>query len=376
MNSIQNIFLTKTIPDLKNPEFNMGYIKFVFDKETLNNLINHLDKEDLQLYYEGLKSIEYLYKTRNEMIEGKDKVFIQVHDSEKFFSLLQELIDTYKKGSNHTLLDYDNFIRSIWLRMGVNDINDVEGFLKKQLVFLKNDEILGGNYPTICELNDEEYLVYHVKNNKDWFETNQNIDFEIIKKTDDLFESIKYMFPSIQFGLAKENNCAKCYIYGIQSIGESRSNEIKEKLQPIRSSLRNKSISADFIIGMSLFLDFLYDQSVRTIEIPTLQVFNYPYHEQISENTKKKIEKAKEKQLNDNDYRCLKNVEKKFVDKENLISYNKTERFIELFNILMEMNPNIELVSEPLVNGENMIIHLNGKTDILKDYSKNERTKS
>lgn len=376
MDSIQKTFLTKTIPDLRNDEYNMSYIKFVFDKETLDNLIKYLDKENLPAYYEGLQSIEYLYKTRNEMVRGKDKVFIQVHDSEKFFSLLQELIDTYKKGSNHTLLDYDNFIRSIWLRMGINDINDVEGFLKKQLVFLKNDEILAGNYPTVCNFSDEEYLVYHVKNNKDWFETNQNINFEIRRTSDDIFESIVYAFPSIHFGLAKENNCAKCYIYGIQSIGERHSDEIKEKLQPIRSSLRNKSISADFIIGMSLFLDFLYDQRIRTIEIPTLQVFNYPYHEQISESTKKELEKAKEKPLSANDYRCIKSVEKKFVNKEDLISYNKTERFIELFNILMEINPNIELVSEPLVQGENMIICLNGKTDILKDYPKKERAKN
>lgn len=375
MENIQSIFLTKTIPSLLESNVEMDYVKFVFDKETLKGLKDYLNKEDMTSYYEGLKSIEYLYNVHKDSEEVKEGIYINVHDSEKFFNLLQELIETYAHSKNHTLVHPYNFIRSIWLRMGVSDVNDVEGFLERQLKFLKNDAILAHENSTIHSFNDDEYLSYQVKDNKDWFETNQNMYFKIYKLTDSIFDTKEYAFPSIHYGFSEENNIGECYIYGIQKLETKQDEEIKEKLQPIRSSLRNKNISPDFIIGMSLFLDFLYTHKITVVEIPTLQVFNYEYHEGLSNIVKKEIESYDEIQSSTPEYRMAKKLEERFADKEDIISYNKTERFVELFRILMELNPNIELVSEPFVTGENMVIHLNGTTDILKDYEKKERTK-
>ena len=390
MENIRELFLTKTIPDLLSSEFDMPYIKFVFDKETLIGLKDYLDKKDANTYYKGLKSIEYLFDIYNDQEEGRiDELSIQVHDSNKFFNLLEEIIKAYSEGEYYALVKPYNFIRSIWLRMGIKDINNVEEFLERQLKFIENDKLLTG-FNTICELSENESLGYSIRNNEDWFETNKSISFGIYKDGEDIFDTKRYYFPAIHYGLSKENNVPTCFIYGIQTLNTyfSKDKTIKEKLQPIRKKLRNKNVSSDFIIGLSSFLDFLYDNGIKDIEIPTLQVFNYMYHEHLSDNIKnnynsysdeekQELEKSFEEGKRDDkelDYIHTKGMVSRFVDKEDIISHNKTERLIETVYELINLNPSIELVSEPFINGENMVLHLNGKTDILKDYNKKERT--
>ena len=386
MENIRKLFLTKTIPDLVSEEFDMPYIKFIFDKETLKHLKDYLDKDDTEEYYKGLKSIEYLFDLYNE--EEKDELSIQVHDSDKFFNLLEELIKEYSKREYSSLVHPYNFIRSIWLRMGVNDINNVEEFLERQLRFLKNDSLL---YQTnsVYKLDEKEELVYNIGNNEDWFETNNRITFGIYRTGEDIFDTRRYDFPSIHYGFSKENNIPTCFIYGIQSLSTFlKDKTIKEKIQPIKKELRNKNVSPEFIISLSLFLDFLYDHNVKDIEIPTLQVFNYIYHEHISNKTKKKYDSYSEEEkqeLEKNyeegkyddkelEYMHTKKMISRFADKEDIISYNKTERLIQTVQELININPEIELVSEPMINGENLVLHVNGKTNILKDYNKKERT--
>ena len=54
MENIRKLFLTKTIPDLISEEFDMPYIKFIFDKETLKHLKDYLD------VYLGIKIIHMI----------------------------------------------------------------------------------------------------------------------------------------------------------------------------------------------------------------------------------------------------------------------------------------------------------------------------
>ena len=387
MADIKKIFLTQTIADFMSPECDMPYIKFVFDKETLTDFINHLDSKDQYTYQYGIESIKYLLDTYKDYHEGKDDIYIKVHDPDKFFSLLEKLIYYNSLKKERKLRDFNNYIRSIWLRMSPSDIDNVEGFLERQLKFIMNDSLLP-EYKEIMKLNDKDVVAFRVKQNDDWFETDQNITFSIRRNMGSIFDDQDYEFPAIHFGFAKEDGIKKCYIYGIQLLSKNQDEEIREELQPIRKSLRNKHVSPDFIITLSLFLDYLYDHDIRDIEIPTLQVFNYPYHEHLSSNIKnsydgyteedkQRIEKAIEDGEYSNalfDYIHTKSMVSRFVDKQDDISHNKTERFIEIFQELMNKNPNIELLSEPFIEGENLKIHLNGKTDILKDYQKKERT--
>jgi hypothetical protein len=387
MEDIRQIFLTKTIPDFLRWEVNMPYIKFLFDSDTLKSFDDYLDKKSDD-YSKGLNSIRYLTQIYQESMTNKEQIYIRVHDSDRFFKLLEELIDCYSKKNGHALLYHYNFIRSIWLRMGVSDIDDVEGFLERQINFIKNETVLN-DYKEIDKFASNEVLACHISENEDWFETNKNIVFSIRRTPDSYLEpDIDYEFPAIHFAVSNLDGKKTCFIYGMQSLHKSDADEIKSDIQFVRKSLRNKNVSADFIIGMSLFLDYLYDHGITDIEIPTLQVFNYVYHECLSDtifNSYSSYTDDDIKEIEDmiklgvltdkvTDYLHTYGMVSRFVGKQDSISYNKSERFINIFVELMEKNPNIELVCEPFVQGENMKIRINGKSNILDVYKTKKRT--
>lgn len=386
MNDIKNVFLTKTINDLLSKEYNMPEIKFVFDETTLNSFEDCLDRNDSSSYNKGLNSIDYLKSILNDYKSGVDGIYICIHDSSRFFFLLQKLIEVYSNDFDRKLLDPSNIIRSIWLRMGTSDISNVEKFLERQILFIKNYKVLP-EYRELFYFDNNDILAYYIRENDDFFETNKNIVFSIRRSSNNYLEGTRdYEFPSIHFGISKENGEAISYIYGIQSISNIKDNEIKDSLQSIRKSLRNKYVSADFIISLSLFLDYLYDIGIKKIEIPVLQVFNYPYHEILSTNisdsfnsyTDSDIEEIESLYKNGNrsdrveDYMHTKKMVSRFVNKQDSISYNKTERLIYTLYELINRYDSVELVSDAYGQSDNMIIELNGKTNILNNYQKKE----
>lgn len=399
MENIYNIFLTQTMTDILDPESKMPEIRFVFDEKTLKEFESHLNSKNNTfyqwvLYENGLKSIQYLYDVRQQYLDGEDGVFIQVHNSDKFFSLLQKLVETYRKKpyGGFRLLDSKNFIRSIWLRMSPSDIDNVEYFLQKQLCFLNGASRIYKGPKKLADLSDDERLICVIADNGDFFETNENIMFKIIKDIDTEEEypyfpiSAKYNFPAIHFEMAIKKGKPTCFIYGIQNLHSSLRNkddEVKEKIQPLRRQFRNPYVSADFIISLGLFFDYLYEQQFRDIEIASLQVFNYPYHENLAHLSEEELRKYNEEyrahldQLYESgkidelpfNYRNIKRFEN-----PDLISRNKTERLLHTVIELMKHYPSIELISEPFVQSENMIIHLNGPINILDDIYSKKRT--
>ena len=403
MKKIEKLFLTKTIPDCLDEQYGISYIKFVFDEKTLDELSDSLKNEleegtiDEKMYLEGLKSILFLRKNCSEYKNGSDDIFIEVHDSNQFFSYLQELIDLYARRSNHALIDPNNFIRSIWLRMGTEDIKNVEDFLRKQKVFIKNEGVLK-EYNEFAQLNDGDYtLAYRINENEDWFETNKNIVFSIMENNlansdlsfDSLIdlpdESKKYDFPAVHFAFARENNRPTAFLYGIQQVSSPKKDDsIREYIQPIRRQLRNKHVSADILISLSLFFDFLYNGGIKDVIIPTMQVFNYQFHEQLSNNYHIELDKYSEEEkqkieerYNNGDrskevieYINLKIISQRYMDRQDDISYNKSERLIYSILELSEKYPVLDITSYPFIEDENMHIRINGEINLLNSYSK------
>ncbi len=390
MERIKKIFLTKTIPDFLDKEFDMPYIKFVFNEETLKELsdslivemqnnYNNYDKVDNKIYIKGLKSILYLWKNRLEYQNGSDDIFIHVNDSSSFFSYLQELIALYSKRSNSALMNPDNFIRSIWLRMGTTDIENVEIFLRRQIAFIKNESIID-EYKEFASLNDEDVLAYRINENKDWSETNKNIVFSIRRSRlnsspgnffdfDFLLTQKDYDFPAIYFGLVRENERNTCYLYGIHEVNHSiKYEEIKQFIQPVRKKLRNKYVSADFLIALSLFFDFLYKNGVTNVIVPTLQVFNYQFHENLSKFLKEQLNSFSDEEKNK-----MKNVYAKYIDRQDDISYSKTERLIYTIMELVDRYPTLSFSSYPFMESKNIHITITGEINLLSIYPKQKR---
>ena len=379
MENIRKFFVNEIASNFMSLEYNMPYIPLVFDDKTLEELYSYLDKGNQIKYENGKKYLDYLKNIKNKQDQRIDDIYIPVHDTKEFFNLLQELTK------------YSKSLTYLWLRMGVDDTQNVERFLKRQISFSKNYSILKP-YKEILSLGEHRVVAYSIDTNREYYEADRHITFMIRNSTQDIFDLPKdYEFPGIFFGLTKENNKATCYIYGIQNLSNCKDINIKDDLQPVRKQLRNKYVSADFLIGLSLFLDYLYDLNVVDIVIPTLQIFNYQYHKQLSdsisnsfdsysEEDKRKLEELyaqgdrSDKVL---DYIHTKKQVDRFVNKQDLISHNKTERFVQMFYELQHLFNSFDIISTPFIEGENLIIKLHGKTNILKNMNeqKNEKSK-
>ena len=370
MEDIIKIFLEKTIPDMLSREYNLSYIKFLFSNEAICEMEKITDTEL------GKKSLLYL---KNPTIKSDQDIYIKINDYKTFFNLLDNLIEEYSSREYKSLLDGVNFIRSIWIRMSASDIEDVNGFLKRQLDFLRYDNIIPYE-PMVYKKYDDFDIVYENKCNDDWFETNNRIAISLKKEneTDDLFASNYYYdLPSIHYAFNYENDDTVCYIYGVQNIENYRKDDvINEKMKLLRKKLYNKYVSPDFILSLRIFIDFLCENNITNIKVPLLQVYNYPYHVNLSndvkqaylsytDDEKKEIEndfvtgKLTDKVF---DYMHDKKMYDKFVNKADLISMNKTERLINTFIIMNERYDNIEFLSDPFIESDYLLIRAKEKT--------------
>ena len=373
MEQLIKYFLDETIPNEIMTSFNMPFIKFVFPDDALD-LMEKYNKETTKL----LRKNKHNYEIGRKK---KEDVFIVVDDYQQFFSLLNEIVLTYGQREYKGFINSRELMGSIWLRMSPSDVNDVNDFLKRQLSFLKNDNILPYYQKRFSDYEDLE-IIYQNESNERLFETNNNITFSFVRDVDSDLDGIPfpiryyYDLPAIHYALRREDDTNVCYIYGIQNLDSRKDEIIKQKIKSLRKKYQNKYVSPDFVISLKLFIDLLSKKKLYTIKVPLLQLFNYPFHQRLSDDIKNsysayenkdELEKMHESG-NDTDmvldYLHDKETMGRFADKEDTISYNKTERFVNTFLVLSEMFDNIEFLNEPFIEGDYLIIKIkqNSKT--------------
>lgn len=342
-------FIQVSINNYESPFYNLSFLKFVFTKEFIKKLEEYLDL-DYDRNKVGIDILKRNLLEYNNRDEYDNNNYIVVNDYNTFFMLLNKI---YRYNPN--------LMNTIWLRMGANDLLDVNSFLLKQVSFL-NNSLCNDKYNYIGEF-DNLRLMCKDDNNDDYFETNKHIQFTFEKET------YEYAFPVIHYALDKN----VCYIYGIQSLTNQKNDEeIKIELQKIRKNLRNKSVSAEFIMALKMFIELLKSKGIYDIKVPLLQIFNYPYHEEISQKTeyayslyteeeKEKYRKMYEENIiNDAmfDFIHTEMVFNRFYEKQDIISKNKTERLIDIFMIMEEKFNNISIISDPFIESEELLIKI------------------
>ena len=365
-------FLYKTIPDMVGCECNMDFIRFLFTKEDIDRLDKIAVSDDNKDKIMAFNSINLL----NEINKKPSDTVIRINDFDEFFDTMTLIFNECEK--KH--IAGNDFVRSIWLRMGVLDINNVEMFLKKQLEFLKNDECLYYDY-----FNNDNISISCVgSTNPEFFETNSYARF-IVEDSDNQ----KYRFPVVHYGISREKENPICYIYGIQNSRTKNINneKINEFLRGVKKNLRNKYVSKDFVLALGMFLDMIYEKGIDELRVPIYQVFNYDYHENLSkildliyngyeDVEKEQLEEEYNKGIEDDkvsDYIHNKMMYDRFNGKEEIISYNKTERFINTFLVLNDVFDNIEIYNEPFIQGDELIIKIKKSTDIVDRFNKKNK---
>ncbi len=397
-----HFFCFVLIPEYHQKKYSMPQLHFIFEDDDYEAIISHLEEllsQKRALYLE----IKTYLSNRNIMVSDIEKTvdlikrnqesykksydenanYILVNDYKRFFELLNQLMSVFEENSLSNNFEASSLLRSIWLRMGPSDMENVESFLKRQISFIENDYLLPTSQKELYQIGNI-YVSYYNHGNQNYFETNRHIRILLKRKIGEmagfypdskinLYEN--YFLPAVHYGLTKEDDEKTCYIYGVQQLDEREQDPIvKNIIQEERRRLRNKYVSPDFIIALKIFVDILREKGITTIKIPLMQVFNYEYHQNMGNMYHEKLKSISPERINDlelmnapeyaiADYENIKKQHARFYEKEDAISANKTERFLFAIYLMAEKYENIEILTEPFVESDILICKINYQKD-------------
>lgn len=302
------------------------------------------------------RDIEF-YKKRNH----DDVITIYINDSIKFFEYLKDITNAFielneyygvRKLPRETAMD---ILRRIWLRMGIDDILNVERFLDRQLQFIKNRTFDTHSFQKVDRLNEYDiYMKPYV--NKTWDETSRSIYFSTISGN-----SI-YHFPRILYDI-DDNNV--CYIYGVQDITLQHDKRLERVLYKLNKGIENPNVHPSKVYSLLLFINELKKKNISRIVVPSIQILSYHYHELISQKSEEDLSNAimhLDECPNNTFFKEQYELAKMWYDntyeKQDKISFLKTE---ELFNLMYRItihDSSIEITNEVNIEGDSLNIKI------------------
>ncbi|MBQ3021456.1 MAG: hypothetical protein IJD92_04470 [Bacilli bacterium] len=342
------LFINRTIYEIYNetevPRFNIIFNKEAYELfyEVMNNPFElengwtpSIKKED----------IEFLHKLKNN-----DCPTLYVKNHLEFFTYLTEITNNliniytnYNKNNNPRQI-LNLVLKTIWLRMGPNDFNEVEKFLKRQASFSKTDLFIEYKFNRFNEHIIDNFYNHKVivvnSLNSVWDESTKHMSFKI------LTDYNIHVLPNIYYDTYNDT----CYIYAIQN--DRNGNKIEEIDKLIYKKYRGNG-QPNKIYALKLFINILKEKGIKKIKIPTIQVLNYKLHEIISKKEKESFNKIWRKEILDElnhweeyEYNIALNWYNHVVDKENIISKIKTEDFINVIYRIIKEDNQLELLND------------------------------
>ena len=325
---IVELFLDIYINSIKK-EIEVPSINFIFGEDSFS-LFKRIMNRPLALIHQ---------KEYEEITGAPDKkcLSIRVNDYDLFFKLLTSIVNETTKLSEECdkRISIMPLLRRIWLRMGINDVENVEQFLHKQLEFyadrtfdLDKDELVT-NYKN-CNVYRRTTI------NETWDESTRSMEFLMVSM-DGMYE-----LPRVLYDIDKDGNC---YIFGVQNSNryKSKSKKIERIIYKLNDGIQNPNVHPNKVLSLLLFIEQLESKGISRIIVPSMQVLSYRYHELLSE------EAASCKEADTSFY-------ERFYDKQDLISRLKTEDLIYLMYRITEHNPNIEIINEVSLQGDCLIM--------------------
>lgn len=359
---IIELFVNRAIFEIQNTR-EIPKINFIFDKQGLL-LIESVKKKPFKkegYYIPDISNEDYELLLSQNKIED-DAYNIVVHDANKFFTLLTEIINEQVK-LEYRYYKFNNarfkallLLRRIWLRMSNADFYNIESFLELQRDFIKNREFdtYEHDKKLINFLGNDIY--YSISPQETYYETSRVARFYVYDSKE------RHDLANILFDIREENGEKVCYIYAIQKPKMSkRSKRLERNLYKINSLCPNgiSNVHPNFSVSLLLFVNLLKSHEINHIKVPMYQSMSYDYHILLSKNTKESFDKkwSKEKldemsRMRDSDYRFErlefkdltgeleqdKEWYNRVVDKEDFISKAKTEGLLNTFLFLESIN--------------------------------------
>lgn len=361
-------FLNDTIQEIMH-EYEVPKCNFIFSQEAFkwfDNIINNTYQTNEHLLPNIKKENIDILKNQND----PNCPTLYIKDHIQFFSYLTDIVNSQnylymKHGRKAIPLNLlKKTMRRIWLRMGVNDFNNVESFLKKQLEFLKDETFDEYRFETDIDEFYKYRVTVHNTANFTWDESTRGMKFKIYDDDNWQYHNLPHIF----YNIVKDT----CYIYAVQNDrNRKKSPKIERTLYKLNKGIENPTIHPSMVYSMKLFIKLLKDKGINTIKIPTLQVLSYRYHEIMSKDQKEKFinnyPESRVKRLEEsNDVQGLKEYElakqwyNNVVDKEDTISRLKTENLINLVYRITSEDTQLQLISDIDLD-DSLIIKINNK---------------
>ena len=300
--------------------------------------------------------IDFMFSHNNDDVPS-----IYINDSIKFFEYLTditnsliELNDEYGITSSARNLAM-HILRRIWLRMGVEDIANINDFLNRQLQFVRNRTLDLYSIEKVSSFNGYDIFMKTTVN-PTWDETTRSMIF-IIQGNNSTYE-----LPHILFDI---DDNEVCYIYAVQSSKNKRDKVIERELYKLNKNIEDPNVHPSKVYAMMLFIEELRKKGISKIIIPSMQILSYRYHELLSEKAKRNLEQAKKvfemypnEKYEQEQYDFAKQWYDATYEKQDKISYLKTEELMKLAYRMIEHNPDIEIINEVNMQGDYLGIRI------------------
>ncbi len=306
----------------------------------------------------------------NDFTEDKS-INIVVEDAEMFFEHLRNIINKtldlyreYKKEDLKTWSIMQDLLANIWLRMRIDDVENPMSFLKNQLEFANNRKLDTINPIKISKFGEYDVIMY-TKPNEYYDETSRTMFFKISKRDEEGKILEEYTLPKVLYDI---NDSDTCFICGVQNVKDKidiNEKKIKRELYKLNKGVENPDIHPSKVLSLMLFINYIKSKGITNVIVPSLQVLSYEYHEVLSRTSEAELQDANkefdmysESEIVNEKLKDAKKNYGRFYDKQDTISYLKTEELFNLVNRIVEHTPGMEITSEINLQGDSINIRL------------------
>ena len=321
---------------------------------SFNTIIKENDKEKLRL-------------------ENKDNIVtLIIKNEDKFLSLLEEYINL-EQSMNRKSLYKDNIkwlIANLFANATTEDFINPETFIKRYIKYLKDNTFNytdNGVNVDISNIVPKSDLIIKRESNSTMMETPYKMTFMFKNNPE------SYILPSIYYGI--DNNT--CYIYGIQASKKNYPNskytkkinrllyKINEGVEDSKEYYAYKNEESDyypednisdvtmsFVMSLNLFINLLQSENIEEVKVVSYLPVRY----------------------NSRRLAGLRTNREDFLERNDKIQTNLTNKLIRTFRRLESQNKNIKIIKYPYEIDEFITIKVSSTkekidNDLLKESS-------
>lgn len=368
--NITREFITRIMPEILLNKEKTNF-NFAFNESEAIKFIKEVIARYTEERYSGFK------KTGNKILKAltekrsrdNNLPSLVINDYKSFFESLRqyyekdiELFFERTKASGFMVYEMKNCFEQIWLRATPEDFNNPEKFLERQVQYINDDTF--SKFDKEKEfgpaVNFNEHIVCaSIGISRTWDETPWQFNIKVYDKehyaNTNLYNRPHYNLPVIRYGIYEKDGKKVCNIGAIQSGKDEKSYEVKS-VSRRACYAANQEVKADDqtsvepsqLIALSIFINFLHKEGITEIEVPGLYTLDYQFHQKRNITMQKEFENDwtgyKQKEQPDR-YKEEKKRLESMVNKEDIISKNKTERLIQTFIKLTDHYPNSKIQS-------------------------------